>query len=366
VSVTINVGVVLVNWNGWRDCVECLDTLLAVEHPAFHVYLVDNDSKDRSVEHILDWCARPRRMPEWQMFEGLRRITAGVEPAWPVGVRCVAFDGGAVPAPVADCRVTIVRSGGNLGFAGGNNVGVAVAAAAGHSHYWLLNTDTVVPADALAMLVERAQADPRLGLVGSTLVYYAEPEKVQALGGGLDRKSMRPYHVGGGIAVAERPADPALVESELSYVVGASMLVTHEFVQAVGPMADDYFLYYEEIDWAYRARGSFGLGYAPCSIVYHKGGSTSLKVQSRFSLEMLYRNRLKFVARHDAASFGRVRGLLALELLRLLVRGNFPHARAAAKALRESGALYRAERQRNDSSAGALRLRAKGAPVSGI
>lgn len=239
-----------------------------------------------------------------------------------------------------------MRAGGNLGFAGGNNLGITVAAAAGHSHYWLLNTDTAVPPDALAALLQRAQSDPALGMVGSTLVYYGEPGKVQALGGAIHPRTMQPYHLGGGVGVGERAADAAAVERQMRYVVGASMLVTRAFVQAIGPMAEDYFLYYEEIDWAQRARGRFGLGFAPDSVVYHKGGATSQKIQSRFSLEMLYRNRLKFVARHAAGSYSRVLALMVLELLRLLARGNLPHARAAALAMRQAAALYRAERQR--------------------
>ncbi|MFY9511293.1 MAG: glycosyltransferase, partial [Rubrivivax sp.] len=68
----VSVGVVLVNWNGWRDCVECLDTLLATPAPPFHVYLVDNASGDGSVEHLLAWCAEPRAQPGWQALPRLQ------------------------------------------------------------------------------------------------------------------------------------------------------------------------------------------------------------------------------------------------------------------------------------------------------
>jgi cellulose synthase/poly-beta-1,6-N-acetylglucosamine synthase-like glycosyltransferase len=69
------VAIVLVNWNSWQDSVECLDSLLAQAYPDFHVFLVDNDSSDGSLEHIREWCAAPRRQVGWRTHDGVTRVT---------------------------------------------------------------------------------------------------------------------------------------------------------------------------------------------------------------------------------------------------------------------------------------------------
>jgi GT2 family glycosyltransferase len=346
------VAVVLVNWNGWRDCVECLDTLLAIAYPAFDVFLVDNDSSDRSVENIVAWCKCPVRDAQWRDFPGVKRISAhGTPVAHRVLDAGAAAKAGAVDRspfgqPEQGPCLTIVRSGGNLGFAGGNNVGMRCAGLADFGFYWLLNTDTVVDAQALCRLVDRASQSPAAGIVGSTLCYYGEPSFIQAMGGAsLDRSRFVTQHIGVHRPIAELPSDPREVESRMAYVVGASMLVRREFVETVGYMQEDYFLYYEEIDWALRGADRYTLGYAPQSIVFHKVGASSAKVAPLFSLRLMYRNRLKVVARFLPERTWAAMRRMAMEAAILFVKGNYRHTRAILEALYNSRALLREGRE---------------------
>jgi GT2 family glycosyltransferase len=339
------VAVILVNWNAWRDCTECLDTLLAIAYPAFDVFLVDNESSDRSVENIAAWCERPARDAHWKEFPGVEHISAK---GAAIAFRVLQYGAGANEArPPADgpC-LTIVRSGGNLGFAGGNNVGLRCAGLEHYGYYWLLNTDTVVDAQALCKLVARAARSPSVGIVGSTLRYYGEPAFIQAMGGAtLDRSRFVTQHIGVHSPIAALPSDPRDVESRMAYVVGASMLVSRAFVESIGYMQEDYFLYYEEIDWALRGIGKFTLGYAPESMVFHKVGASSAKVAPLFSLRLMYRNRLKVVARFlPERKWAAMRRML-VEAGILFLKGNYRHTRAIVEALYNSRALLREGRE---------------------
>jgi hypothetical protein len=170
----------------------------------------------------------------------------------------------------------LVRTGANLGFAGGNNVGMRYALGRGDSEYvWLLNNDTVVERDALAHLVRRMEEDHRVGICGSTLPFYDRPSLLWARGGAV----LCPWIPYARCIDYEAPASGRFrredVERRMRYVAGASMLVSRPFLKEVGLLCEEYFLYYEEADWAARSRGRYSLGYAPESIVYHKAGAST-------------------------------------------------------------------------------------------
>jgi hypothetical protein len=67
------VAIVLVNWNGWQECVECMDSLLVQAHQDFHIVIVDNDSQDLSIERIIAWCGSPTSDQRWRRQEGVGR-----------------------------------------------------------------------------------------------------------------------------------------------------------------------------------------------------------------------------------------------------------------------------------------------------
>jgi GT2 family glycosyltransferase len=152
------------------------------------------------------------------------------------------------------------------------------------AYFWFLNPDTVVERRALAELITRAQNQPGIGIVGSTLLFYDKPDTVHALGGGrLNRLNASGRHIGEHSLLSEVPGDGSAVERELTFICGASMLVSTQFIRRIGLMQEDYFLYYEEADWAMRGRDHFQLGFAPQSIVFHKSGANSSKIMPLFT-----------------------------------------------------------------------------------
>jgi GT2 family glycosyltransferase len=334
-----HVAIVLVNWNGWRECVECIDSLFAQRHENFHVFIVDNASSDLSVEQIASWCAAPAADPVWRRHPGVRRLTDGSEP----GVlenRVTELSGQLLPAAPAGCRLTIVRSGANLGFAGGCNLGIKAAGLDNFDYFWFLNPDTVVHQDALVELLQRAGRDRNVGMVGSTIRYYDNPGVVQALGGAwLNRSNGSGIHIGYGTLVQDLQPDEAAVERELTYIMGASMLVPSRFIAEIGPMEEDYFLYCEEVDWAMRAGGRFAIGFAPRSHVFHKSGANSSKAQPTFATRFYYRSRLRFVARFLPDRLAAAKWSLFIEMLRHCARGRGMHVRLIFSTLMKANQI---------------------------
>ena len=303
------VYILLVNWNGWKDTVECLESVFRIDFPEYRVLVCDNGSTDGSVERIKAWAGGTLDLdiPE---SNPLRRLS---RPPVPKPVSVVEYDRDRAEAggdrSDDSIRLVLVRTGDNLGFAGGNNVGLRYALARDDFEYvWLLNNDTVVEPDALAHLVRRMEEDPRVGICGSTLPFYDRPSLLWARGGGVFSRWI-PYSrcVDLGKPVSGRVRREE-VERRMGYVAGASMLVSRPFLKDVGLLCEEYFLYYEEPDWAARARGRYTLGYAPESVVYHKAGASTALLGGTPGGS----RRLKGYARRNALLYARKHCPLAL------------------------------------------------------
>jgi len=311
------VYIVIVNWNGWQDTIECLESLALLNFPSYRIVLCDNGSTNQSLPELRQWAeARRIQYAEYDLAEA----AAGGRPA-------------------SDPALVLIRNGANLGFAGGNNVGLRYALAQGDFSYaWLLNNDTVVDPDALTHLVRRMGQQPAPGICGSTIRFYHDRERVQALGGGhYCRWVGLPWHLGRFGFGGTKP-DQGRAERWMNYVEGASMLVSREFLLAVGLLCEDYFLYFEEADWAIRGRGRFALGYAPQSLVYHKVGAsigTSSNPARKSPLCDFYsvRNRLLFTRRFYPAALPSVWLVVFAGLMVRLCLGKWGRAAMISRLL---------------------------------
>jgi GT2 family glycosyltransferase len=167
-------------------------------------------------------------------------------------------------------RVEKIASPGNVGFAGGVNAGIEASRDAGA--WWVLNPDTEPEPNALCAMVERLSAGD-CDAVGSVL--YGATGRVQAYGGHWQVWLARSVSIGIGKPI-EAAIDAPAVERRQNYLLGASMLVSPRFLDVVGLMREDYFLYCEEAEWCLRAlsRG-LRLGFAPGARVLHRQGATT-------------------------------------------------------------------------------------------
>lgn len=314
---------VVLNWNGWRDTLACVHSLLQAQPAPGRIIVCDNGSTDGSLSHLE---AGLRDAPG----VALVRIS-----------RSEVLATGEHPAAAASTAggVWLVDNAANLGYAAGNNVGLRLALRdPGCSHVWILNNDTVVAPDALGQLLERMAARPDIGLCGSTLVYEHDRRTVQAFGGSAySRWSGRTRHLGAHSRLADLPADADPVEAAMACVVGAAMLARREWFEAAGLLCEDYFLYFEEIDWAARAArrgGRLGLGWAPRSVVFHKEGAsvgTAAGGGSPLSLFYLFRNRLRFAHRFHRPFLPTVLLSTLWDIAKLAARARWPQVGAALR-----------------------------------
>ncbi|MBP2658165.1 MAG: glycosyl transferase family 2 [Firmicutes bacterium] len=294
------VYIIIINWNGWRDTIECLESVFRNQYDNYRVIVCDNDSEDDSLEKIKQWADGAI----WANMYSDSRIAGYTSPPIKKPIQYIEYNrkqaeqGGKSDD---DSSLILIQTGANLGFAGGNNVGIRYVLVRDDFEYiWLLNNDTVIEPDALVYLVDRMKAQSNIGICGSTLLYYNQPDKIQALGGATYNKWLGLVkHVGA--FESFNNFDIVSIDKSFDYIVGASMLVSKQFIKDVGIMCEDYFLYYEELDWAVRSRGKYLLSYAPESIVYHREGASIGSENKKKSWKADYyglRNRLYFTCKY--------------------------------------------------------------------
>lgn len=292
-------GIVLVNWRRPDDTIECLESVFKSTIPV-RVIVVDNGSNDGSLDRIAEWAAGER--PAIPVSPAMARFSQPPVPK-PISVRrldtaAIAAGGGA-----SDALLTLIDSGGNLGFAAGNNIGLKLLLTDPRiDYFWLLNNDTVIEPTAAAAIAARMSATHKVGMCGTVVRFYHQPDMIQALNGSRFNTWTGQSQGIGSRQPASMPFNPARVAEETDFVLGASLATSRAFLETVGPMDESFFLYYEEIEWARRSDGRFTIGFAHAATVYHKEGgsigSSGVKgARSAASDYWLTRSRLRFVRR---------------------------------------------------------------------
>lgn len=310
-------GVVLVTFNSSDVILDCLESLLASTDVRLAIAVVDNASTDGTPDLLRRWAAGEESAP---LAEVPFEVSAAPKPLT-LGTGFGESAGGH--------RLCLVETGDNLGFAGGVNRGLEeLAALEGCDRFWVLNPDSVA-APGTAHAFATASPDRPFSLMGGRVVYMDRPDMIQIDGGTVTRWS----GITNNLNLYEDhdrtpPADPA----EMDFITGASMLVSRQFYESAGPMREDYFLYYEEVDWAFR-RGDLPLAYCAEALVYHHGGSaigsaTHARPASPFALYFKHRSRSLFVRRFLPGSRVSAHAWSLAKAAQYLRKGFVPEARA--------------------------------------
>ena len=254
-------AIVLLNWNGKDDTLATLASLAAVENVRRHLILVDNGSTDGSV--------------------------AAVEEAYP--------------------DVEIIQTGENLGFAGGNIVGMRRALENPEIGFLLLlNTDVEVDPGFLRPLID-ACADPEVGAAGSKIFYFDPRDVLWAAGGRLRVRETVTVERGKGRADGPEFQTPC----DVSYLTTCCILMPRDAIERVGLLDPAYFINVEDADWCRRATDAgFRLRYVPSSILYHKVAASTQGSYTPFKTFHSGRSNALWVRRHGG-TIGMIRFLLA-------------------------------------------------------
>jgi GT2 family glycosyltransferase len=281
--------IILVNWRGYEDTIECLESLMRLLGD-FRVLVVDNESEHKGVNEIVRWAdGRRDASTSGQAWKRISRDRKR-QPTITVVKRGEELN------EVYNSLIVVVENTENIGFAGGCNIGMEIALRDQSCEFvWLLNNDTIVDELALDQLLSLGRSDDRIGICGSTLLFYDQPDVIQSVGASLNKYFGRINNLGAGQFARDVMADPPNVR-RMDYVVGASMLVSRKFLSEVGLMEEAYFLYFEEIDWVTRNKGRFRSVWSKTSLVYHKEGrSIGTNSRGRPSDTTLYFFNLNFL-----------------------------------------------------------------------
>lgn len=264
------ISVVLVNWNGWADTIECIQSLLnSVPVPA-RIIVVDNASANESVEIFRCWSQGGLSLVKGAgVFEKYALAhQASVPTAYFVDFdeKALHFDWDKKNLPIAEkefSSIYFVRSRVNGGFGYGCNVGMRLAQQLGTDGIWLLNNDCVVSPDALNKLHRHIFKHPD-EIVGAVLKYYRAPDVIQAIGGGKLSRFTGKFAL-----QADRSFD-----GKLDYIHGASMAFSINCLERVGFFDQKMFMYCEDVDYCLRA-ALLGYRFSVLPVdVFHKEGAS--------------------------------------------------------------------------------------------
>jgi len=289
-----SLGVAIVTFNAEDVILDCLESLLNSQGVALTIVVADNASRDGTVGLVERWAEgrHPYTVPDDCPFAFHPMQRSGP----------IALDGSAVP--VCPHRLFLIKTGVNAGFAGGVNAALAhLAKQPGIDRFWILNPDSMVPADTAHAFATAPEPATGFSLMGGRVLYFDTPARIQIDGGTINWRTGVTGNLGLGAAHAQTPpSDP----KDMTFITGASMVASRAFYEAAGPMPEEYFLYYEEVDWAQR-RGALPLAYCAEGIVYHKAGTaigspTLDRPASPFSLYFKHRGRLRFMWRYQRST----------------------------------------------------------------
>jgi GT2 family glycosyltransferase len=285
------VYVVVLNFNGWTDTIECLQSLRQIHYRNFQTVIVDNGSIDGSVGHLKSWLSE-----NGAVGSPIQTVSRMFEDQKPGNVQVSMFDwpqlGTDGNQKDSTWPIVLVESDENLGFSGGNNLGVRFGISRNDAEYfWLLNNDTVVDSRALDEMVltfmERDSNDRPLAMCGSLILDFDQRDQVQAFGGGKVNRILGTTHnlLSGEDSQASTVADATVLPD---YISGCSLLIKSERIAMTGLLNEEYFLYWEDTEWSFRCkRRGMRLAVAKQSKVWHRRGSTS----GRFPVIAFYNTR---------------------------------------------------------------------------
>lgn len=320
-------GVIIVTYRSSDVVLQCLESVLNSRYPRLKIVVCDNASPDNTVSAIRDWS---RGLVEVQRPHGVPFAAFGSSDRHIWFRECAVADG--EPAALDELpAVTLVHSGLNRGYAGGVNVGLKVLRR--HPEigmFWILNPDCVVTPEAATAFVEAAQKHPGFGLMGGRIRYFGPDDRIQSDGGRVHPWTGICTNFGLGQSAQETSPPDA---SQIQFVNGASFVASRDFLDRAGLMVEDYFLYYEEVDWAFR-RGNLPIVYAEGALVYHSvgasiGSATLKRAPSAFANYFNYRNRIRFMQRFYPSHLPIAYGYSALKIAALAARGAGQEALAA-------------------------------------
>lgn len=224
------VAIILVNYNGFDDTVECIKSIEAVNYPNYKIIVVDNASTMKPSDQQIEYITK---------------------------------------------NSTYIEAKKNLGFSSGNNIGIEKAKEFKPKYYLLLNNDTVVSPDFLTILVKAAEENENVGIVTGKINFFSEPSRIWFGGGSFDYKIGVPNHdrwnaIDGG---------PTGEVKDITFASGCLMLIPYNIIDDYGMLDESFFLYAEDTEYCCRIlKANKRILYCEDALIYHKVNSSTSKM----------------------------------------------------------------------------------------
>lgn len=295
------VSVIILNWNGWEDTIECLESLYQIDYPNFDVVLIDNDSKDDSIQRIRDY-SEGKIKPESQfytynpenkpvkIFEYTKEETENPIIPDRLGEYCKLQ---------SDRKLILIKNNENYGFAEGNNIGIRYALKMLHPDYvLLLNNDTVVEQHFLSELVKTGQTHDKIAVIGPKTYFY-----------NFDGKDDVVWSVGGTVNLSRYPGyhdinldDNIIIDKnsimDVDWISGAVMLIKTDMLPPK-LLNSDFFFGCEDVDLCIEiGKKGYKMVTNLGSTVWHKAGATKSKDKFR-GISKEIKTNLNFLKTHE-------------------------------------------------------------------
>lgn len=232
--------IIILNWNGLEDTIECLESLKKITYPNYEVIVVDNGSEGNDAQVLKE------RFGDY---------------------------------------IQLIQNDKNYGFAEGNNIGIRYALANSFPEYFLLlNNDTVVAHDFLTELVKTAESDGEIGIVGPKIYYYdfgGRKDVIWSAGGKIGL--LRP-HVSYLIGYNDDDLPKYQAITSVDWIIGAAMLFKSCMIEKLSLLNSEYFFGFEDIEYSIKARKhGFKVVYVPTARIWHKVGASRKKCDPNFA-----------------------------------------------------------------------------------
>ncbi|QSZ67334.1 glycosyltransferase family 2 protein [Methanofollis aquaemaris] len=242
------VAILIINWNGKEDTLECIRSLQEQDYPACEIIVIDNGSIDGSADAF-----------------------RAIEPP-----------------------INLIESEKNLGFAGGINLGVTYAMEHGMPYTLIYNNDTIADPRMVRSLVEILESDPTVGIVTGKVYDYYIPDRLLVVGKKINFSTGRMFNEG--YSETDRGQHDEI--REYSYIDGVFWLSRTEVFQTVGFFDTSYFYQFEEVDFCARANKHYRILYTPHAKIWHKGGKSVGGRKSPTEVYYFARNKFIFMRRY--------------------------------------------------------------------
>jgi GT2 family glycosyltransferase len=272
----LHVSIILLNWNGWEDAIECLESVYQIDYPNYDVIIVDNNSSDDSIEKLREYCeGKISIKSDFFDFDSnnkpIQMLETNISDNMPQESESELFRNASY-----NQRLILVKNDKNYGFAEGNNMGITYSLRHLHPDYiLLLNNDTIVKPDFLENLVKVAEKDEKIGIVGSKVLFYNKPDLIQTAGIKIN------WYLGEFKMIGYKKLNSNEYDKlqSMDCVSGCSMLIKNDVFYKGIFFNKEYFLYYEDTDFCINTRNlGFEIIYSPDSMVFHKGSISTTKI----------------------------------------------------------------------------------------